>query len=241
MAIGWEYTDNDVHFIAGGRTLALIRQYEWDKANPDKVYARIAGEYGGIGAAGSAESAGVIFAQAVDNQLFINPSPQQYKGTEAIYYSVNLELPEGRELAQRIEDVPAYELGFNRFAKRLTGAEETRINPDDLRDRGPGASSSPYNRDYDEVIAASYRKYGDTYVVSVPRVVRGIFNDAAAPDPRDGDVRRASGYTFEWFTPPDSQQIPFSKVVELRESILGDQLAPRVVEKPMGAWPKRKM
>ncbi len=239
MAFGDEYTSNDVHFIAGGRTLEFLKRYEWEKQNPDAALAEIAKEYGGIHAIGSGyEGASMLFVQPVNNPLFINQEPQSFKGKDTWYYTVNPDHPDAAALIERINAVPKYELGFNRFAKRFTGEESTFTNPDNLRDPD-GYSSSPY-RIGGQANSAIYRKYGDTFVVSVPRVVRGIFNEASAKLSAEERVPMAAGHTFEWFTPPDSQQIPYSKVIELREQSLGDQLKARTVNKPVAAFPDRK-
>ena len=75
----------------------------------------------------------------------------------------------------------------------------------------------------------TFDKIGDTYVVSVPRVIRGVFNAASAKASKEDHYDQAAGYTFEWWSPPDSTQIPYSKLVELREKEKGDQLVPRTV------------
>jgi hypothetical protein len=239
MAFGSEYSDDHVHFIAGGRTRALIEKYIWEKENADKVLEGIAKEYGGIAATGGAgEGASMLFAAPTDNPLFTGGEPDSYKGQKAYYYKVNTALPEGKALAGRINDVPKWELGFNRFAKRLTGAETVNANPDDLRDFG-GGEGRMYGSEYG-TLSAYYRKYGDTYVVSVPRVLRGVFNEASEKLSQENRVKMSAGYTYEWFTPPDSTQIPYSKVIELREQELGDQLKPQVASKPVASIPRRR-
>jgi hypothetical protein len=87
--------------------------------------------------------------------------------------------------------------------------------------------------------AATFTKYGDTYVVSVPRVIRGIFNEASAKASEKDGYTQAAGYRYENWTPPDSVQIPYSKTIELREQQLGDQLKPVTVMKSVAAFPDR--
>ena len=74
-------------------------------------------------------------------------------------YSPNSPTPDGRALLERLEDVPDFHLGLRIFAKRLTGTEQIRTNPDKLRQ-----SYGYKNSHYDEntvATSATYSKYGD--------------------------------------------------------------------------------
>jgi hypothetical protein len=152
---GAEYSSDSVFFIAGGRTLEIIKKFEDDGKN-----------------------------WVLDSQI---------------------------------------------FAKRLTGAEKVPLNPDQIQE--PGTYNTHFVNGRDNGNAASYRKYGDVYVVEVPLTIRGIFNAASEKESQEFQYRInvAAGYKYEWFTPPDSQLIPLSKVIELREKELGDQTKPRQV------------
>lgn len=215
----------DVHFIASGRTLEKIRKYLHDREHWEDAYAAIAKEYGAKQLGGFSTLPYMIFDKPQTHPALHKEAAEE-DGT--YFYEINPDTPEGKALRARIEDIPRAELGFNQFAKMLTGAEDVLTNPDNLI--APGHTGSGFAS---SSIAAYYRKYGETYVVSVPRVVRGIFNDASR--------KEADGYTYEWFTPPDSQQIPYSKVVELREKEKGDQLSPQSSTKAFGYTPRRTM
>ncbi len=234
MGFGSEYSDDHVHFIAGGRTLAIVEQYIWDKEHAKEILQDLARDMGAADVIPGDRAVVFIFDQPTENPLLNYVENRPYKGKDNFYYEARKDTPEGLALHNRVNDVPLYELGFDLFAKRLTGAETVLANPDHLRENlggAPGRYDSEYGID-----AASYSKFGDTYVVSVPRVLRGVFNEASEKLSVEKRVPMAAGHTFEWFTPPDSQQIPYSKVIELREKVLGDQLKPAVVMKPSSAF-----
>jgi hypothetical protein len=222
---GAEYTDKSAYFIAAGRTLDIIKKYEDDKKNAEALGNAIGREYGAI----ATSLVGKYFILEQENNNPALKLQEQYTGKDGknkYSYEPNRETPEGKALLERMDYIPSLELGFNRFSKRLTGEEYVETNPDQLED--PEIFKAWGGSD----IAAYYRKYGDTYVVAVPRVMHGIFNAASekAMDENhwsNSDIRLAAGYKYEWFTPPDSQPIPYSKVIELREKELGDQTKPR--------------
>lgn len=236
MAFEHQYLDKSAHFIAGGRTLEIIKKYEYDQEHWKEAYAAIAKEFGANELHGNRFLPFFLFDNPVSNPALDAGEADKTRDGKTVYlYKVNPDTPEGKALMQRIGDIPKNELGFHLFAKKLTGQENTPVNPDNLEDPQAAKPNAYYphpnyaNTEYD---AAIYRKYGDTYVVSTPLVVRGIFNDAAK--------KEAEGYTYEWFTPPDSEQIPYSKVVEIREKALGDQLKPQVSTQAVGAFPTRR-
>lgn len=149
-------------------------------------------------------------------------------------YAPNRATPEGRALQEKIADVPEMDLTQRIFAKRLTGVASVLTNPDNLHDSGSYARSH-----YDEkatATAATFEKYGDTYVVSIPRTIRGTFNEASAKASVEDRYTQAAGYTYEWWTPPGSREIPYSKVIELQEKEQGDQLFRRSVTKKTAAY-----
>lgn len=228
MSFKNNYRDTEAHFIAAGRTLDFIKKYEYGMEHADEAYAAIAKEYGAKKLGGSRFLPFFIFDQPVTNPaLELKASDKRKDGTVQYLYEVSSETPEGKALWDRIADIPKQELSFHQFARLLTGTENTATNPDRLL--LPGEKTPSYESSTDSAI---YRKYGDTYVVSVPRVLRGVFNGASKDE--------ADGYTYEWFTPPDSQQVPYSKVVELREKTLGDQLASIPSTRPFGVVPPRR-
>ncbi|HYD17434.1 MAG TPA: hypothetical protein VEF76_03015 [Patescibacteria group bacterium] len=234
MAFGRDYSDSNAYFIAGGKTLALIQKYEYERENAVEIIKGIAQEYGAARADSNSEGAFFTFNAPVNHPLFGDARPLGKNGVAGWIYKVQ-DTEEGRALTARLAEIPDFDLTHTQFAKRLTGREQTDTNPDHLRNpEGYGGASDRRET------AASFQKYGDTYVVSVPRVMRGIFNEAAAKLSAENHVPMAAGYTYEWFTPPDSVQIPYSKVVELREKAQGDQLAPRTVTRPIAAFSERK-
>ncbi len=227
MAFGKEFSDQDAHFIAGGRTLELIRKYEEDERNAKDTVENLRQE---LGASFLAFPYYYLFDHEIADPRFVLDDKD--KKSETRTYVINNETPEGRAFQERVDDIPHLSLTFKIFARRLTGAEEIHTNPDHLKDSASGSSHS-----YGEyaTTAATYRKYGDVYVVSVPRVIHGVFNEASqALDKQyhfDGKrARMSDGYRYDWFTPPDSEPIPYSKVIELREKELGSQTEPRAVK-----------
>lgn len=240
MAFGQEYADSYAHFIAGGRTLEIIKQYEADKKNPQPLLDEIAREYGALSLKGGRYNATFRFAEKTTHPALEFMKEKTEKDGRVVYlYDINHDTPEGAALFDKLEDIPTgMEATFSLFAKRLTGQEDVKTNPDRLRDTSYGGSG-PYSEDY-STTPAIYRQYGDTYVVSVPRTVRGVFNEASEKETQKEGYKIAAGYRYEWFTPPDSTPIPYSKVVELREKTLGDQLAPRRVPGRISVMPDRK-
>lgn len=231
MAFGDEYSSNYAYFIAGGSTLDAIKKYEADKADTKGMQAAIAREYGADSFDGFGETGYLVFKSATEH-----PALKLYK----IYdhgghvYSPNPETPEGKALQAKFSDVPEFDLTQHVFSRRLTGHESVQTNPDNLQQGGYGN-----NGHYGEkatATAASFTKYGDVYVVSIPRVIRGIFNEASAAASIQDHYPQAAGYTYERWTPPDSTEIPFSKVIELQEKQKGDQLAQRSVTKKTPAF-----
>lgn len=217
-AFGKEYSSDNAYFIAGGRTLELIKKYEEDQKNPDALFDAIAHEYGA-----KKQYSGQIFMfdQETKNPAF---KLDIYGSKDEWVYIVNEETPEGRALEERLKDVPFVN---NSFPKRLTGKADILVNPDNIDQEIHG--STPYAPGTTRY-AAGYRQYGDIYVVSIPRTIHAVFNDASKRY-QDMGSNVAGGYRYEWFTPPDSQPIPYSKVVELKEKELADQTKPQQINK----------
>lgn len=238
MAFGQEYADHYAHFIAGGRTLDIIKQYEADKKNPQPLKDALAKEYGAVSMSGGKYSALFTFTEETKHPALILFDTKEKDGKTSYRYEANEETAEGKALLEKLANIPDLELGYSLFAKRLTGQEDIKTNPDRLREPNYGGSG-PYSEDY-STTAAIYRQYGDTYVVSVPRRIRGVFNEASEKESKEKGYKIAAGYRYEWFTPPDSTPVPYSKVVELREKTLGDQLAPRRVPGSLAILPNRK-
>lgn len=224
MTLGQEYSNDYAHFIAGGSTLDAIKKYEADKENVQGMYADIVKDLGAKDFSGMRRNPYFSFAAAVENPALT--FAKQDKSGDYVY-SLNATTPEGRALQDKLKDVPDFDLGQRVFAKRVTGAEQVSTNPDNL-DPGYGYQNSHYGENA-LATSATFSKYGDTYVVSVPRTVRGIFNEASAKASKEDHYEQAAGYTYEWWIPPDSTPIPYSKVIELQEKEKGDQLAPRSV------------
>lgn len=226
MTFGNEYSSDYAYFIAGGRTLATIKQYEANKANIKGLYAEIVDELGAKDTVGLGGNSHFTFDEPVSNPA-LKFDGKNKSGEYS--YTPNPETPEGRNLRARLEDVPEFDLGQVIFARRLTGAEKTSTNPDKLK-QGYGYKNSHYEEN-SVMTSATFEKYGDTYVVSVPRTIHGIFNAASAKASIDEHYEQAAGYTYQWWTPPDSTPIPYSKVIELQEKEKGDQLTERSVTK----------
>lgn len=223
---GKEYTSNNAYFIAGGRTLALVKEYEEQKRSSFGPLDAIAADYGGI-ALQRDESGIKLFAfkkldsEGLELKEFVDaPSA----GTALYVYSPKADTPAGQAIIERVSNVPgpANEV----FGKWLTGKQLTETNPDGLSDHENLGRGHYYKGT--ELASATFERYGDAYVIAVPRVIRGVFNDEAKKLSKGGRFNISAGYTYEWFTPPDSTPIPYSKVVELQEQQLGDQLAPFV-------------
>ncbi|TVQ84927.1 MAG: hypothetical protein EA357_01675 [Micavibrio sp.] len=242
MGFGEEYFNNYAHFIAGGRTLEIIKQYEADCENPEAALQKLAAEYGAKDVWGGGDT--FVFAQKTTHPAFgEEEESRDPEGNLRYLYRIDHTTQEGRALQDRLDDIPS-RLGFGTFsifARRLTGEKEIATNPDFLRHpRDTSYGNSGDFREGATTTAATYRKYGDTYIVSVPRTVRGVFNEASAKESEEEGYPVAAGYKYEWFMPPDSTPVPYSKVVELREKELGDQLAPRRVPGSVTAFPSRK-
>ncbi|MCC7036957.1 MAG: hypothetical protein IT560_06565 [Alphaproteobacteria bacterium] len=227
MAFGDEYSSDYAYFIAGGTTLAAIKKYEADSADTKGMQAAIAKEYGAKEFTGVGERGYLVFDNPVENPALVLHTVYKSGGH---VYRPNTDTAEGRALQEKFADVPEFDLSHHVFAKRLTGAETVATNPDHLRPSSGPVGIGHYNENATSS-AASFRKYGDTYVVSVPRVIRGIFNEASAKASVEDNYTQAAGYTYERWTPPDSTEIPYSKVIELQEKQKGDQLAQHSVKR----------
>ena len=224
MYFGEEYSSNYAHYIAGGSTLVAIKKYEADKENVKGMYAEIVKELGARDISGMGRNSYFTFSAPVENPAL---EFEEKSGKGEYVYSPNSSTPEGLALLERLQDVPDFDLVQHIFAKRLTGAEQISTNPDKLR-QAYGYKNSHYDEN-SPATSATYSKYGDTYVVNVPRTVRGIFNAASAKASREDHYDQAAGYTYQWWTPPDSTAIPYSRVIELQEKEKGEQLTQRSV------------
>lgn len=222
MSFGSHYSDsNYAHFIAGGRSLALIRQYLEDVRNRDALSTALAREVG---------------AEEIIGKAFKSSQPLQHpalvfdeKNGNTYFYTLDCATAEGAALQARLEDIPpAFTLVHDVFARRLTGAAKTQTNPDNLR-LPVGSVLGAHFGDQHETWSASFEKIGEDYVISVPRAIRGVFNSAATPQDEARGLRHADGYEYAWFTPPDSELIPLSRLIALREAQKGDQAQPRRV------------
>jgi hypothetical protein len=221
-SFGAEYSSDNAYFIAGGKALELIKKFEDDTKNSSNVVAAIGKEYG---AKEMISSTIFVFDQETSNPALIRLS--NVFPSKEYFYTVNAKTPEGRKLQERLDDIPHYVFNFELFSKRLTGAEKTATNPDRLIGDRTKPAAGYFGLGHTEN-AATFKKYGDMYVIQVPRVVRGVFNVSAKKAPQKG-AKMADGYKYEWFTPPDSTAIPYSKVIELQEKQKGLQTASRQV------------
>jgi hypothetical protein len=228
---GEEYSSDSAYFIAGGRTLEIIKKLEDDFNNKEALLDAIANKYG----ANKLTDTGVHIFEAdhevTDPALKFEPDFSN-DAQKDFFYTVNEETPEGRALQERLDDIPYFSHDNKIFARRLTGTQYVAVNPDKLQE--PGTYSTDFGNRGENAAAASYRKLGDAYVVKVPRTIRGIFNEASEKESIRG-AKRFAGYYYEWFTPPDSQPVPYSKVIELKEKQLGDQTKPRQVNIKLGS------
>jgi hypothetical protein len=237
-AFGAEYSSDSAYFIVKkrrlfgrrGRTLELIKKLEDEYKNREAILAEVAREYG----ANELTAIGVFIFKSdhdiADPALKFEPDfssdPQK-----DFFYTINEKTSEGRALQERLDDLPAYAIDNRVFARRLTGAEYVVVNPDKLQE--PGTYETRFGG-RENAQAAHYRKYGNVYFVEVPITLRGIFNEVSEKESIRG-AKRFAGYIYEWFTPPDSRQIPYSKVIKLREKELGDQKKPRQVNVKLGS------
>jgi len=237
---GAEYLRNYADFIADGRTLEIIKKYEDDKKNSKVLLAKVADDYGAKEVFGTSCASFTLDHKTNDPALVFDKEYGGKDGKPKIYsYNVNQKTPEGKALQARLDDIPDFEWTFRIFAKRLTGAENVPTNPDNLYNES-GYGIDDHYKPENTLQAATYSKYGDQYVVEVPRTVHGIFNAASQKKPKKDEPKTAIGYNYEWFTPPDSHPIPDSKVSELREKELGDQTKPRkVMEKIFSIKPRQ--
>ena len=225
--LGSEYSDSYAHFIAGGKTLAVIRKFEDDCKNHKQLIQNIADEYGAKRVWPELQL--FLFEHETNHPALKLEEHDAKSGTYE--YTVDEATPEGKALAERFKDTPSgLTLTFRIFAHRLTGTEETERNPDKIITH---SNNDTYGKDK-TTTSAIYYKYKDTYVVSVPITVKAIFSEAAKNSEDHGG--HIIGHSYDWFTPPDSQQIPSSKVVELQEKAKGDQLIRHKV-----IYPKREL
>jgi hypothetical protein len=236
MALGKEYFSNDAYFIAGGRTLAAIKEYEQDKENAKKLQQQLAQDYGAASFHGIGSNGYFTFDTPTSHPAFM--IDKSMTNGQKHYYTINHETAEGQALQAKLDRIPDADITHTVFALRLTGTKIVRTNPDDLR-QDFGYTNNHYGLGQ-SATAASFRKYGDVYVVSVPRVVRGIFNEESKAASLSDRYNQAAGYTYEWWTPADSTPIPYSAVVALQEQARGDQLTPRSVMKAIAAFPDRR-
>jgi len=229
MTFGAEFSDQYAHFIAGGRTLELIRKYEEDEENAKATIDALKEE---LGATYIVFPYYYVFDHEIEDPRFVLNEKDSDPQSPSFCYEINWDTPEGRSFQERVDDIPHMSPTYTIFARRLTGTEEVYTNPDHLSN--PQDSGSGNYSKY-ATVSAMYGKYGDTYVVSVPRIIHGIFNEASqALDKKyhftRGTAKVSDGYHYDWFTPPDSEPIPYSKVIELREKELGSQTTPREVK-----------
>jgi len=229
---GEEYLSNSAYFLAGGRTLEVIRQFENDVENRQALLDAIAHDYGANAVYGT-ERASFAASHKISSPalVFTNAYGGEEGALKTYYYEVNKATPEGRALQERLKDIPDRAASLV-FAKRLTGDDFTSRNPDKLMDRE--MRSTKFGNDGDLTVAASYHKYGEVYVVEVPRTIRAIFTAASEKDSEKRHTQRAAGYRYEWFTPPDSEPLRDSQVLALREETeLCDQTKPQSVRAKM--------
>ncbi len=229
MTFGAEYSDRAyAHFIAGGRTLDIIIKYEEDKKNAKETVEALRQE---LRATNIFFLNTFLFDHKIDDPRFVLNEKHSHLEESDFNYAITHATPEGRAFQARVDDIPFLPGDYKIFARRLTGTEEVHTNPDHLKDHRSIGSGIGYGDC--ATVAATYEKYGDIFVVSVPRVIHGIFNEVSRAQDKEyhftGDVRMSDGYRYDWFTPPDSTPIPWSKVIELQEKELGDQTAPREV------------
>lgn len=232
MAFGNEYTSDYAYFIAGGKTLEAIKQYEYDKEHEKEILKGIAEELGGTSLVGSVHEITVYADKELSNPILKLEEQRENRNGKFWVYQVDRNTPEGAALFERIADIPTFDLTHRVFGRRLTGKETVLTNPDNLQE----SYGNSHYREKNEAATASFQKIGDTYVVSTPRVIRGVFNDESKEASLRDHYNQAAGYTYEWYTPPDSQPIPYSRVVELREQEKGDQLKPATVAKKVAAF-----
>ncbi|MBI3440637.1 MAG: hypothetical protein HY052_02345 [Proteobacteria bacterium] len=173
------------YFIAGGRTLELIKKYEQDVKNVDHIMQAVADKYGAEGYYGG----GVFLAHHDIHHPALSLNERHYPGG-AFEYNPNYKTPEGQALQKEIEDIPFLDIDEGCFSQRLRSARYVDVNPDrvDIPELRGGCT---------DVQAATYGEKGGEYIVEVPIVFRRAFNNAAAPN----------GVVQEYFTPPDSRQI----------------------------------
>lgn len=234
-----EYLSTHAFFIAGGRTLEVIKKYEDDVNNHMDLLKEVAQQMG------AKEYLLTVFT--FDHEIDPHPALQKLKRViplakgekETEYcYCINENTEEGRLLREQIEnDTPSNVSGPEIFAKRLFGTAKVTTNPDNLFDyKRDNLPEDHYRAEY-QVPAASYHKYGEIYVVAVPRTVRGIFNQVSE-DPNERDYHYVTeGYRYEWATPPDCQPISYSQVIALRENEAGDQNEKKEVRERIASVP----
>lgn len=241
MALGKEYSTNHAYFIAGGKTLETIEKYIHDSEHYSEIVDGIAAEYGAKDVVGSRYEVSFFFENEVNIPgLKLDRPPKENKEDGPSWvYDADADTPEGQAIMERFADLPHLDLTQRIFAKRLTGVQEVPTNPDNLQE-GFGSDTPDHYRENAMATAATFSKYGDVYVVSVPRTIHAYYDEASKEASVKHSFNVAAGYTYDWFTPPDSVEIPYSKVIELGEAELGDQLEKRTVKKQVPAIPPRK-
>ena len=126
MATERDYSSDNAHFIAGGKTLDIIKQYEADVADPRSLEKAIVRELGA-----KERSDGLfIFDQPVENPALRFFSLRKPNDDHA--YAVSDETPEGEALKNRLRDIPFIDEYQRIFSNRLTGTRDISINPDKL-------------------------------------------------------------------------------------------------------------
>ena len=257
-----DYSSPYAYFIAEGRSLEAIKKEEAFKANIDAMEEAIARDYGAdryeYGSLYSdhplPENPALALSMITATGGGLQPNlmyekNSTYDGPKEYSYRANWHVPEGEALRDRMDSIPEYYRNVT-FLMELFGKNEygdlkvdyTLINPDKLENPETHTTYTTFG-DTNDASAAKWTKYGDTYVIAVPRTIRGIFNAASEKETAKlglTDTKIAAGYRYDWFTPPGSKPIPYSEVLKLakkevpadialKEKETGDQTKPKKV------------
>lgn len=205
----YPYSSREAYFIAAGQSLQIILDYERDAQDPRSLVTDIEREFGGTFVhpqpIWTSMAGGWTF---FFNQTVQNDALKLLSTTDGFCYGPNSDTQAGCTLKERLEANLFNGLDRYVFAKRMTGQQMTDFNPDNIKEFGSNTNGP----------AARYERFGDAYIICIPIVVTAVYEP--------GGSKKPIGIECNWFVPPDSEQIPYSTYLGLKEREWGDQLKP---------------